>query len=294
MSPLDTREMMAQDISAAEDYRLDQEPYYLPIADEVEVFRAAYEARLPVLLKGPTGCGKTRFVEYMAYQLYRQSSDGSKPHQSVAMPLITVACHEDLSATDLVGRYLLSGEETVWIDGPLTRAVRSGAICYLDEVVEARKDTTVLIHALTDHRRILPIEKRGVILDAHEHFLLVLSYNPGYQSVLKDLKPSTRQRFVSLEFDYPPPDQEASIIAHESGIDAETAADLAALGAKVRHLRQHGFEEGVSTRLLVYAGQLIARDISVHRACDVAISRAITDDAEVQRAVAEIVATIFP
>jgi len=294
MSPLDTREMMDQDISAAEEYRLDQEPYYLPIADEVEVFRAAYEARLPVLLKGPTGCGKTRFVEYMAYQLYRQSSDGSKPPQSVAMPLVTVACHEDLSATDLVGRYLLSGEETVWIDGPLTRAVRSGAICYLDEVVEARKDTTVLIHALTDHRRILPIEKRGVILDAHEHFLLVLSYNPGYQSVLKDLKPSTRQRFVSLEFDYPPQDQEARIIAHESGIDAETAADLAALGAKVRHLRQHGFEEGVSTRLLVYAGQLIARDISVHRACDVAISRAITDDAEVQRAVAEIVATIFP
>jgi len=294
MSPLDTREVMDQDLSAASDYHLDQEPYYLPIADEVEVFRAAYEARLPVLLKGPTGCGKTRFVEYMAYQLYRQSSDGSKPHQSVAMPLITVACHEDLSATDLVGRYLLSGEETVWIDGPLTRAVRSGAICYLDEVVEARKDTTVLIHALTDHRRILPIEKCGIILDAHEHFLLVLSYNPGYQSVLKDLKPSTRQRFVSLAFDYPPPDQEASIIAHESGVDAETAADLAALGAKVRHLRQHGFEEGVSTRLLVYAGQLIARDISVHRACDVAISRAITDDAEVQRAVAEIVATIFP
>ncbi|HEY7711040.1 MAG TPA: AAA family ATPase, partial [Candidatus Entotheonella sp.] len=250
MSPLDIREVMDQDISA-EEYRLDQEPYYLPIADEVEVFRAAYEARLPVLLKGPTGCGKTRFVEYMAYQLYRQSSAVSKTNQAVAVPLITVACHEDLSATDLVGRYLLSGEETVWIDGPLTRAVRSGAICYLDEVVEARKDTTVLIHALTDHRRILPIEKRGIILDAHEHFLLVLSYNPGYQSVLKDLKPSTRQRFVSLEFDYPPPDQEASIIAHESGVDAETAADLAALGAKVRHLRQHGFEEGVSTRLLV-------------------------------------------
>lgn len=181
MSPLDIREVMDQDISAAEEYRLDQEPYYLPIADEVEVFRAAYEARLPVLLKGPTGCGKTRFVEYMAYQLYRQSSAVSKTNQAVAVPLITVACHEDLSATDLVGRYLLSGEETVWIDGPLTRAVRSGAICYLDEVVEARKDTTVLIHALTDHRRILPIEKRGIILDAHEHFLLVLSYNPGYQ-----------------------------------------------------------------------------------------------------------------
>ncbi len=294
MSTLDTQEVVDGELPAVQEASLDTKPYYLPIGDEVEVFRAAYEARLPILLKGPTGCGKTRFVEYMAYQLYRQAEVASKSHQAVTSPLLTVACHEDLSATDLVGRYLLSGEETVWLDGPLTRAVRSGAICYLDEVVEARKDTTVLIHALTDHRRILPIEKRGVILDAHNNFLLVLSYNPGYQSVLKDLKPSTRQRFVSLEFDYPPQDQEAAIIAHESGVDAEIAADLAALGAKVRHLRQHGFEEGVSTRLLVYAGQLIAHNISVHRACDVAISRAITDDVEVQRAVAEIVATIFP
>jgi nitric oxide reductase NorQ protein len=282
----------ARHLPAVEAHSLETEPYYLPLGDEIEVFRAAYEARLPVLLKGPTGCGKTRFVEYMAYQLYRDTV--SESHTEVANPLITIACHEDLSSTDMVGRYLLVGDETVWIDGPLTRAVRTGAICYMDEVVEARKDTTVLIHALTDHRRILPIEKQGVILDAHAHFLLVLSYNPGYQSVLKDLKPSTRQRFVSLEFDYPPAEQEASIIAHESGVGDDMAADLAALGAKVRQLRRHGFEEGVSTRLLVYAGQLVARGIRVHRACDVAISRAITDDVEVQRAVAEIVATIFP
>ncbi len=294
MRTVERRDMPGRDVAAVEAYNLEREPYYLPLGDEIEVFLAAYQARLPVLLKGPTGCGKTRFVEHMVYRLYRQASPAAESRLSVADPLITVACHEDLSATDLVGRYLLVGEETVWIDGPLTRAVRTGAICYLDEIVEARKDTTVLIHSLTDHRRILPIEKRSTILQAHEHFLLVLSYNPGYQSVLKDLKPSTRQRFVSLEFDYPRPEQEARIIAHESGVDAEIAADLAALGAKVRHLRHHGFEEGVSTRLLVYAAQLMARGLSVQRACDVAICRAITDDAEVQRAVAELVSTIFP
>ena len=175
-------------------------PWYLPVADEVELFEAAFQARLPVLLKGPTGCGKTRFVEHMAWRLAQQRADAATP------PLITVACHEDLTATDLVGRYLLQGDDTVWMDGPLTRAVRSGAICYLDEVVEARKDTTVVIHSLTDHRRMLPIDKTGELLEAHPDFLLVISYNPGYQSVLKDLKPSTRQRFVSLEFDYPEPD----------------------------------------------------------------------------------------
>jgi nitric oxide reductase NorQ protein len=294
MRAADREAFPGRDTPAVAEHRLEHEPYYLPIADEVEVFLAAYEARLPILLKGPTGCGKTRFVEYMAYQLYRHAPSASAQHLAVDNPLITVACHEDLSATDLVGRYLLSGDETVWIDGPLTRAVRTGAICYLDEIVEARKDTTVIIHALTDHRRILPIEKRSTILEAHENFLLVLSYNPGYQSVLKDLKPSTRQRFVSLAFDYPPADYETQIIAHESGVDTDIAADLAALGTKVRHLRQHGFEEGVSTRLLVYAGQLIARGIGVQRACDVAICRAITDDPEVQRAVAEIVSTILP
>ncbi|MBM3226041.1 MAG: CbbQ/NirQ/NorQ/GpvN family protein [Candidatus Tectomicrobia bacterium] len=285
--------MSQVDALAVEAHALQQAPYYLPIADEVEVFLAAYAARLPVLLKGPTGCGKTRFVEYMAYRLYREPVYATPERLAVSTPLITVACHEDLSASDLVGRYLLAGEDTVWIDGPLTRAVCAGAICYLDEVVEARKDTTVLIHALTDHRRILPVEKRSVILNAHENFLLILSYNPGYQSVLKDLKPSTRQRFVSLEFAYPPHEQEALIIAHESGVALDVAADLATLGAKVRQLRHHSFEEGVSTRLLVYAGQLMARGIEARRACDVAICRAITDDADVQRAVAELAATIF-
>jgi nitric oxide reductase NorQ protein len=294
MSRLDVQSLPRQAIPTVEEYSLQRQPYYLPIADEVDVFLAAYEARLPVLLKGPTGCGKTRFVEYMAYQLYRRAPHATAERMAVANPLLTVACHEDLSASDLVGRYLLVGEETVWMDGPLTRAVHTGAICYLDEIVEARKDTTVLIHSLTDHRRILPLEKRGVILEAQRDFQLVISYNPGYQSVLKDLKPSTRQRFVSLEFDYPTPEYEAQIIAHESGVPSEVADDLAALGAKVRHLRHQGFEEGVSTRLLVYAGQLMARGISVRRACDVAICRAITDDADVQRAVAELAATIFP
>src|SRR6266699_3806604 len=275
---------------AVEDFRLTSEPFYLPIADEVELFETAYDQHVPVLLKGPTGCGKTRFVEYMSWRLHGHLGDKS----TEGVPLITVACHEDLTASDLVGRYLLEGEETRWIDGPITRAVCTGAICYLDEIVEARKDTTVLMHALTDHRRILPVEKRSVILNAHENFLLVLSYNPGYQSVLKDLKPSTRQRFVSLEFDYPPHDAETRIIAHESGVDLDVAADLATLGVKVRHLRHHSFEEGVSTRLLVYAGQLMACGIEARRACDVAICRAITDDAAVQRAVAELVATIFP
>ena len=271
-----------------------QTPYYVPLADEVEVFLAAYEARLPVLLTGPTGCGKTRFVEYMSHLLYRDDTHATGSRLDLGEPLVTVACHEDLSASDLVGRYLLSGEETVWIDGPLTRAVRAGAICYLDEIVEARKDTMVLIHALTDHRRMLPVEKRSLVLNAHDDFLLVMSYNPGYQSVLKDLKPSTRQRFVSLAFDYPPHDREAAIIAHESGVDEESADDLATLGAKVRHLRQHGFEEGVSTRLLVYAGQLIVRGIPPRRACEVAVCRAVTDHADVHRAIAEVVSTLFP
>ena len=271
--------------------RLDQEPWYLPLADEIQVFEAAYRARLPVLLKGPTGCGKTRFVEHMAWRLFR---DVESPRREVETPLITVACHEDLTATDLVGRYLLSGDATVWLDGPLTRAVRSGAICYLDEVVEARKDTTVVIHSLTDHRRVLPIEKTGELLDAHADFLLVISYNPGYQSVQKDLKPSTRQRFVSLEFDYPAVEVEATIIAHESGIDGDLAQQLALIGGKVRNLREHGFEEGVSTRLLVYAAQLAAAGIAPRRACDVAIARAVTDDAEVQQAIANIVDVLLP
>ena len=278
-------------IAAVDSHRLLNEPWYQPLGDEVEIFEAAYAARLPILLKGPTGCGKTRFVEHMAWRLYRQADTHRRQLET---PLLTVACHEDLTATDLVGRYLLSGDETVWVDGPLTRAVRSGAICYLDEVVEARKDTTVVVHSLTDHRRMLPIEKKGELLDAHPDFLLVISYNPGYQSVLKDLKPSTRQRFVSLEFDYPSVELEAHIIGHETGVDATTAERLALIGEKVRNLREHGFEEGVSTRLLIYTAQLIAGGVSARRACDVAIARAVTDEPDVQQAVAEIVDVLLP
>ena len=262
-------------------------PYYLPVGDEIDVFEAAFRARLPVLLKGPTGCGKTRFVEYMAWRLSQQAPDAP-------VGLTTVACHEDLTATDLVGRYLLSGEETIWMDGPLTRAVRSGDICYLDEVVEARKDTTVVIHSLTDHRRVLPIEKTAESLHAHPDFLLVISYNPGYQSVVKDLKPSTRQRFVSIEFDYPGIEDEARIIEAESGTTPENAERLARIGNKTRSLRERGIEEGVSTRLLVYAGTLIAGGIAPRRACLSAIVHAVSDDRDVQDAVADIVDIVFP
>ena len=264
---------------AVEKYKVANEPYYLPIKSEVELFEAAYAARLPAMLKGPTGCGKTRFVEYMAFRLGR--------------PLITVACHEDLSSTDLVGRFLLEGDETVWHDGPLTSAVRAGAICYLDEVVEARKDTVVIIHPLTDDRRLLPIEKRGTVVEAPPEFMLVVSYNPGYQSILKDLKQSTRQRFVAMEFDYPPADAEAEIVAKEGGIDLDTATDLVKIGQKVRNLRGHGLEEGVSTRLLIYAAQMIAKGITPIAAAEVAICSPITDDRELQRSIREIVTTII-
>ena len=265
--------------SAIQDFRVETEPYYLPVGREVELFEAAHSAKLPVILKGPTGCGKTRFVEHMAWRLER--------------PLITVACHEDLSSTDLVGRFLLEGEETVWHDGPLTSAVRNGAICYLDEIVEARKDTVVIIHPLTDHRRRLPIEKRGTILDAPSDFMLVVSYNPGYQSILKDLKQSTRQRFVAIEFDYPPPEMEAEIVAREGGVDEGTARDLVLIGQKVRNLRGHGLEEGVSTRLLIYAAQLITLGIPPVDAADVAMSSPITDDRELQRSIREIITTVI-
>jgi nitric oxide reductase NorQ protein len=264
---------------AVEEYTVVTEPYYLPVGREVELFEAANAARLPVMLKGPTGCGKTRFVEYMAYRLGR--------------PLITVACHEDLSATDLVGRFLLEGDETVWHDGPLTKAVRAGAICYLDEVVEARKDTVVIIHPLTDDRRRLPIEKRGTVIDAPPEFQLVVSYNPGYQSILKDLKQSTRQRFVAMEFDYPDAEQEAEIVAKEGGIDLQTAQDLVKIGHKIRNLRGHGLEEGVSTRLLIYAAQMIAKGIPPVAAAEVALCSPITDDRELQRSIREIVTTVI-
>ncbi len=265
--------------AAVEEYKVENEPYYLPVAQEVELFESAYAGRLPVMLKGPTGCGKTRFVEYMAYRLNR--------------PLITVACHEDLSSTDLVGRFLLEGDETVWHDGPLTSAVKSGAICYLDEVVEARKDTVVIIHPLTDHRRRLPIEKLGTIVEAPPEFMLVVSYNPGYQSILKDLKQSTRQRFVAMEFDYPNAESETEIVAKEGGIDADVARDLVTIGQKVRNLRGHGLEEGVSTRLLIYAAQMIAKGIAPVDAAEVALVSPITDDRELQRSIREIVTTII-
>lgn len=264
---------------AIEKHIIGREPYYLPVGQEVSLFEAAYRGKLPVMLKGPTGCGKTRFIEYMAWRLNR--------------PLVTVACHEDLSATDLVGRFLLEGDETVWHDGPLTTAVKHGAICYLDEVVEARKDTIVLIHPLTDDRRILPVEKRGTVLQAPDEFMLVVSYNPGYQSVLKDLKQSTRQRFVGLEFDYPPAHLEQSVLMHEGNVDEQTARDLVLIGEKVRNLKGHGLEEGVSTRLLVYAAQLVSSGIHPHLACEVAISSPITDDTELQRSIREIVTTVI-
>lgn len=265
--------------SAIQDYRLTTEPYYLAVGREIETFEAAHSARLPVILKGPTGCGKTRFVEHMAWRLER--------------PLITVACHEDLSSTDLVGRFLLEGEETIWHDGPLTSAVRNGAICYLDEVVEARKDTVVIIHPLTDHRRRLPIEKLGTVVEAPPDFMLVVSYNPGYQSILKDLKQSTRQRFVAIEFDYPPPEMESEIVAREGKVDEGTARDLVLIGQKVRNLRGHGLEEGVSTRLLIYAAQLIALGIPPVAAAEVAMCSPITDDRELQRSIREIITTVI-
>ena len=283
-----------------EEYVVREEPYYLPLGNEVEVFEAAYAQKMPVLLKGPTGCGKTRFVEYMAHKLGRpltvvkpRTTEGLTSAERGDIPLVTIACHEDLSTTDLVGRYLLEGESTRWIDGPLTRAVKSGAICYLDEIVEARKDTTVLIHPLTDHRRILPVEKKGQVVEASGNFMLVISYNPGYQSALKDLKHSTRQRFIAIEFGYPTREAEKEIIEHESEVSPEVAWELAKLGEKVRNLREHGLEEGVSTRLLVYAARLIGEGIPPRLACQAAVVWPLTDDAEVQRGVEEVVATIF-
>ncbi|MGD1074545.1 MAG: CbbQ/NirQ/NorQ/GpvN family protein [Thermodesulfovibrionales bacterium] len=262
-----------------QDYRIESEPFYLPIQDEVELFQIAYENKLPLMLKGPTGCGKTRFLSYMAYK--------------IGLPLITVACHEDLTASDLVGRYLIDGSTTRWQDGPLSLAVRYGGICYLDEVVEARKDTTVVIHPLTDDRRVLPIEKRGQILEAPDNFMLALSYNPGYQTVLKDLKQSTKQRFITLDFDYPPASLEEEIVVHESGIDQKTASDLRKIAEKIRGMKDRGLDEGVSTRLLIYAGVLIKKGVEPRRACTVALVKPITDDSEIQRTLEELVTAVL-
>jgi nitric oxide reductase NorQ protein len=258
---------------------IDAEPYYQPAGDEVALFEAAWRRKLPVLLKGPTGCGKTRFVEYMAWKLAR--------------PLVTVACHDDLSTADLVGRYLLIGEETVWLDGPLTAAARAGAICYLDEVVEARKDTTVAIHPLADTRRLLPVEKRGELVHAAEGFMLVVSYNPGYQSVLKELKQSTRQRFVAVDFDYPAAALEAGIVARETGVDMDTATRLVRVAELTRNLKGQGLDEGASTRLLVHAGHLIRDGVAARTACMAAIARALGDDAEMAASIDDLIRAVF-
>lgn len=276
-----------------EEYRIAEKPYYLPIRDEIEIFRAAFRAKIPVILKGPTGTGKTRFVEYMAYTLGQEpGAPGENGRES--LPLITVACHEDLTTTDLVGKFLLKGDETVWVDGPLTIAVKTGGICYLDEIVEARKDTTVIIHPLSDHRRVLPMDKKGTIAEAHESFFLVISYNPGYQSLIKDLKQSTKQRFIAIDFDYPSREQEAKIIQHESSVEEGIAAELAKVGEKIRHLKGHSLSEGAGTRLLIYAGKLINEGVSARRACEVSITTLLSDEREVQRAIAEVVSAVFP
>lgn len=258
----------------------DVAPYYEPQGSEIAIFEAAYRKRLPVMLKGPTGCGKTRFLEHMAYQLKR--------------PLVTVSCHEDLTSSDLVGRFLLEGAQTVWQDGPLTRAVKAGAICYLDEIVEARTDSTVVIHSLTDHRRKLTIEKKGQEIEAHEDFLLVISYNPGYQTVLKDLKPSTKQRFVAINFDFPQEDVERKIIFNEvPGVTPELAAKLVATGRKARLLKDHGLEEATSTRALVYAANMMNAGLDAVNACQVAMVNPLTDDIELAEALMEIVKAHF-
>lgn len=249
-------------------YRVATQPYYRPVADEVELYEAAYSVRMPMMLKGPTGCGKTRFVEYMAWRLNR--------------PLITVACNEDMTASDLVGRFLLDAQGTRWQDGPLAMAARYGAICYLDEVVEARQDTTVLIHPLTDNRRVLALEKKGELVKAHPDFQIVISYNPGYQSLMKDLKQSTKQRFGALDFNYPEHAIEAEIVAHETGVGAEVADKLVGIAERARNLKGHGLDEGISTRLLVYAATLIKDGVEPMDACRMALVRPITDDADIR------------
>jgi len=251
-----------------EQYNIKQEPFYQAQNEEIELYEAAYAARLPVMVKGPTGCGKSRFVEYMAWKLDK--------------PLITVACNEDMTASDLVGRYLLDANGTRWLDGPLTTAARIGAICYLDEIVEARQDTTVVIHPLTDHRRTLPLDKKGELVEAHPDFQLVISYNPGYQTLMKDLKQSTKQRFAAFEFDYPTAAVETDIVAKETGIDTELAAKLVQIGEAARNLKGHGLDEGISTRLLTYAATLIKGGIDARSACRMALVRPITDDADIR------------
>lgn len=245
-------------------WRLAEEPFYQPVGDEIAAFEAARAARLPVLLKGPTGCGKTRFVEHMAWRL--------------KLPLVTVACHEDLSAGDLAGRWLLDAQGTRWADGPLALAARHGALCYLDELMEARADTTVLLHPLADTRRALPLERHGELLRAHPDFQLVVSYNPGYQGLHRELKPSTRQRFVALAFDHPAPEVEAAIVAREGGVEPALAMRLVQIGIRTRRLRDEGLDEGASTRMLVHAAQLVRAGLDPRRAAHQAVADPLTDD----------------
>ncbi len=263
----------------ADQYLIKQEPYYRAVGSEVDMYKAAYDARMPVMLKGPTGCGKSRFVEYMAWKLQK--------------PLITVACNEDMTASDLVGRFLLDINGTKWQDGPLTVAARIGAICYLDEVVEARQDTTVVIHPLTDHRRELPLEKKGELVKAHPDFQIVISYNPGYQSLMKDLKQSTKQRFGGLDFDYPNTEIEVEIVTHEGGVDKATAEKLVQIAHRSRNLKGHGLDEGMSTRLLVYAAQLVSKGIDAQSACQMALVTPLTDDPDMRDTLGAAVNTYF-
>lgn len=260
-------------------FRIAQRPNYVPQDDEETVFRVAFESQIPLILKGPTGCGKTRFIEHMAHEL--------------DLPLVTVSCHEDLTAADLVGRFLFKDDETVWQDGPLTLAVRFGGICYLDEIVEARKDTTVIIHSLTDDRRILYIDKTGEVVPAHENFVMVLSYNPGYQSIVKDLKQSTKQRFASIDFTHPPEEIETRIIASESGLEEPDARKLAEMGTKIRQLKGFGLDEGVSSRLLVYVGRLVQGGLTPVQATRHAISQTLTDEPDVLESIQSIAQLYF-
>ncbi|WP_310013907.1 CbbQ/NirQ/NorQ/GpvN family protein [Brucella pseudogrignonensis] len=249
-------------------------PAYSPSGNECALFEMAWKRKLPLLLKGPTGCGKTRFVSHMASKL--------------ELPLSTVSCHDDLAAADLTGRYLLKGGDTHWVDGPLTRAVREGGICYLDEIVEARKDVAVVLHPLTDDRRVLPLERTGELLEAPDRFMLVVSYNPGYQNLLKSLKPSTRQRFVAIEFDFLPKEQEIAVVSEESGLDAKSVAPLVTLAHRLRGLKGHDLEEGVSTRLLVYCASLIDAGLSQREAARAAMIEPLTDEPDVKAALLEV------
>lgn len=260
-------------------YRVHAKPFYRPSGNEVSLYTHAYAHRMPLILKGPTGCGKTRFVEYMAWELKR--------------PLVTVACNEDMTASDLIGRYLLDAQGTAWHDGPLTLAVRYGGICYLDEVVEARQDTTVVIHPLTDARRILPLDKKGEVVHAHPDFQLVVSYNPGYQSQTKDMKPSTRQRFAALKFDYPDAAIEADIVAHEASVELDVATRLVGIAQRSRALKHHGLDEGISTRMLIYAGVLIGSGVDPRESCDMTMTRALTDDPDMEKALRGFIEAYF-